>query len=169
MRVPGGRSPGDPGPPAASPEPSGLQAPACSAAGVVTSGAALSLGRLCPDVGPFPSPEGKNGGAAAGRAGSRRAASATICSRVAAPGSPARPGALGEMVMKPGGPWGGRFNRLRTGQAAAGCGGRAGPRRAGASQLRGGSGTRLRLELEAPAVWQRLSTGWLCPPSGAGS
>lgn len=137
MRVPGGRSTGDPGLPGAAPEPSGLQAPACSAAGVVTSDAALSLGHLYPDVGPFPSPEGKNGGAAAGRAGTRRVSSATICSRVAALGSRARPGALGKMVMEPGGlcaGGGGAGGLIASGQARPRLAAEAGPRRAGASR-----------------------------------
>lgn len=83
-----------------------LQVPECTAAGVMTPDAALSLGHSYPDVGPFPSPEGKDGGAAAARAGTRRALSAAICLRAAALGSRARPGALGRAAVKPGGRYG---------------------------------------------------------------
>lgn len=128
MRVSGLPSRGDPGLPQAAPDSPGLQVPACSASGAVTSDAALSLGDLYPDVGPFPSPEGKNGGAAAGRAGTGRPSSATICRRVAALGTRAWPGALGETAMRPGGQYGG-------GAGGVAVSGEARPRRVGEAGL----------------------------------
>lgn len=145
--LPPSPAPGDPGLAGVPLDPPGLQVPACSAAGAVTSDAALSLGRSYPDVGPFPSPEGKNGGAAAGRAGARRVSSAAICPRVAALGSRARPAVIGDTVVRLVGRYGAGVEReakpppARPGRGWLCRPGRSLPGRAGA-QLRSGNRTR---------------------------